>query len=158
MLEALQSAGARAAGVEPYGFEYLRLRGFEVYQTLSEAPGDWDRVVMIDVFEHLDKPWEVLAHLRELLADGGWIYVATANPVGLNARINKGKWREARKQTHLLFPHPTTMEQMLSQVGFRQIKRLHWLIRYHRNPVRTLFNYAMQLIGLDGELRYLAWR
>lgn len=118
MLKALERLGARAVGVEPYGFEYLQSQGFEAY--------------------------------------GGWIYVATGNPVGLNAK--KGRWREARKQGHLLFPHPRTMERILRGAGFQRIRRLRWLIRFKRNPVKVGVHYLMQLLGLDGELRYLAWR
>lgn len=158
VLEALQGMGAKVAGIEPYGFEYLESRGFKVYRTLSEAPSGWDGIVMIDVFEHLEKPWEMLTTLRELLAEDGWIYIATANPVGLNARVSKGRWREARKKTHLMFPHPELMEQILRTVGFSKVERLRWLIRYHRNPVRMIVNYLMQFVGLDGELRFLAWR
>lgn len=156
MLEALRGVGARAVGVEPHGFEYLQSKGFKVYRTLPEVPGTWDGIVMIDVFEHLEKPWETLTSLRNLLAEDGWIYIATPNPVGLNARINKGRWREARKPAHLVFPHPSTMEKMLIHAGFRRIKRLRWLVRFHENPVKMVLNWAMQVGGLDGELKYLA--
>lgn len=158
MLKALEWLGARAVGVEPYGFEYLQSQGFEAYRTLWDAPKGWNGIVMIDVFEHLHKSWETLEQLRKMLVDGGWIYVATGNPVGLNAKINKGRWREARKQGHLLFPHPRTMERILRGAGFQRIRRLRWLIRFQRNPVKVGVHYLMQLLGLDGELRYLAWR
>lgn len=134
MLYALRASGARVCGVEPFGFGYLQSKGFEVYRNLSDVHGVWDGITMIDVF-----------------------YVATANPLGLNARINKGRWREARKEGHLFFPHPSTMERILREAGFRRVKRLIWLVRYHRNPIRVTANYFMQATGLDGELRYLAW-
>ena len=158
MLEALRSLGARACGVEPFGFEYLQSKGFEAYRALSDVQGALDGIVMIDVFEHLYNPWETLHQLGGMLAQGAWIYLATANPLGLNARINKGRWREARKGGHLLFPHPSTMERILREAGFEWTKRLKWLIRYHQDQIRITVNYLMQAVGLDGELRYLAWR
>jgi len=93
-----------------------------------------------------------------LLKVGGWIYVATPNPTGLNAKINRGNWREAKKASHLLFPSPSTLEGMLYQAGFSKIKRLRWFIRFHCNPIRVMIHYIMQMTGLDGELRYLAWK
>ncbi len=157
MLNALSRLGARACAVEPFGYAYLRSKGFEeVFSSLSDVRSSFDGIIMIDVLEHLYTPWEILAKLRERLVEGGWFYIATGNPLGLNARLMKGKWREARKKEHLLFPSPSTMERMLIGAGFRRFQRLKWYIRYHPLP-RGVADYVLQATGLDGELRYLAW-
>ena len=158
MLKALMELGAEVVGVEPYGLDFLRAQGFEAYGKVSEVKGDFDGIVTIDVIEHLRNPWDTLKDLSALLKTGGWIYVSTGNPTGLNAKINRGNWREAKKAGHLLFPSPSTMERMLCEAGFTKVKRLRWLIRFHRNPLRVMANYIMQMTGLDGELRYLAWK
>jgi len=152
MLKALREMGASVCGIEPYGTEYLRAQGFEVYGDLSQVSGTFDGVVMIDVFEHLHRPWETIKQLCDILVEGGWVYVATSNPLGLNARITKGWWREAKKPGHLVFPTSRLMNQMLRWASFKKIKRLRWLVRYSINPLKLVFHASTQLIGLDGEL------
>lgn len=158
MLRALRDLGAEAVGVEPYGITYLHDQGFDAYQDLSDVSGRFDGVVTIDVFEHLHKPWNILRQLYDVLAKDGWIYVATGNPLGLNARLTKGNWREAKKPGHLVWPTPGLMVQMLTWAGFKQVKRLRWFVKYTNNPIRIALHYSLQLTGLDGELRYLAWK
>lgn len=157
VLEGLTRLGAKVSAVEPFGYEYLRSRGYQVYGSLADVETCFDGIIMIDVLEHLAIPWQVLANLREKLIKEGWIYVATGNPLGLNARLRKGQWREARKRGHLLFPSPTTMERMFSYCGFKRFQRLKWYIQFHPFP-RSLVDYVLQALRLDGELRYLAWR
>lgn len=157
MLQALKEKGAEVVGIEPYGIEYLKSKGFEIYTSVQEVKGEFDGIIAIDVIEHLREPWHILKELSSLLKQGGWIYVSTGNPLGLNARIYKGNWREAKKAGHLLFPSPKTLEKWLKEAGFIKVKRLKWFIKYHRNPIRLMLNYILQMIGLDGGLRYLAW-
>lgn len=158
MLKALKNMGATVVGVDPYGAAYLQRCGFEAYRDLSEVSGSFDGIVMIDVFEHLHEPWKLIRELYQVLSNGGWLYIATGNPLGLNARITKGNWREAKKPGHLLWPTPKLMEEILKWAGFREVKRLRWLIRFSSNPIRIVINYSTQIIGLDGELRYLAFK
>ena len=158
MLRIFRNLGANVVGVEPYGITYLHDRGFEAYRDLSNIPGNFDGITMIDVFEHLYEPWNIFKQLYNVLRRDGWIYVATGNPLGLNARIMKGNWREAKKPGHLFWPTPKFMEQMLKLSGFKRVKRLRWLVRYTYNPIKIVIHYSLQLTGLDGELRYLAWK
>ena len=158
MLKALREMGADACGVEPYGMEYLQTQGFEVYQDLSDVSGPFNGIVMIDVFEHLHHPWLIIKDLYNMLSEGGWIYIATGNPLGLNARITQGNWREAKKAGHLVWPTPKLMEEILKWASFRNVKRLRWLVRYSNNPLKRGLHALMQLTRLDGALRYLAWK
>ena len=158
MLRIFKDWGAKTVGIEPYGINYLYNQGFEAYQDLSDVPGKFDGSLMIDVFEHLHEPWNVFRFLNHILKNNGWIYIATGNPLGLNARITKGNWREAKKPSHLIWPTAELMEQMLKASGFKKVKRLYWLIRYTNNPIKTGLHYFLQSTGLDGELRFLAWK
>ena len=158
MLRALREMGAEVYGVEPYGMEYLQAQGFEVYQCLSEVEGKFDGVVTIDVVEHLHRPWVTIRDLYDILPEGGWLYVATGNPLGLNARITRGNWREAKKIGHLVWPTPSLMEEFLKSAGFRKVQRLRWMVRYSNNSLKRVFHAITQITGLDGELRYLAWK
>lgn len=156
MLRALREMGADACGVEPYGMEYLQAQGFEVYQDLSEIEGTFDGIVTVDVVEHLHRPWATVRDLYNTLCKDGWLYVATCNPSGLNARITRGNWREAKKPGHLIWPTPRLMEEFLKSAGFKEVKRLRWLVRYSNNLLKRAFHAVTQLTGQDGELRYLA--
>ena len=157
MLDALCGAGAEVCGVDPFGHEYLRARGYECHPDLGGVNGKVDGIVMFDVLEHLQAPWETLSELRDCLVQGGWICVAVPNPTGLNAKLMREQWREARRPGHLMFPSPRTVEQMLERAGFVRARRLRWHIRYHGFP-RCILDSILQSVGLDGGLRYLAWR
>ena len=158
MLKALRELGAETYGVEPYGYEYLQEQGFEAYRDLSEVNGTFDGVIMIEVFEHLHRPWMTIKELYNSLAECGWIYISTPNPLGVNARIARGNWREAKKPGHIVFGTPRLMEQVLQWASFRRIKRLRWFIRYSRNPLKRVLHASTQMMGVDGALRYLAWK
>ena len=157
MLDALCEAGAEVCAVDPFGHEYLQSRGYECHPELQGVQGSLDGIVMIDVLEHLRSPWETLCELRDRLGEGGWICVVVPNPTGLNAKLMREQWREARRPGHLMFPSPRTVEQMLERAGFVRARRLRWHIRYHGFP-RWILDSVLQSVGLDGGLRYLAWR
>ena len=142
-----------------YGYEHLKRQGFKVHRDLASlSEKKFHGIVMIDVWEHLTEPWTILSLLYGLLPSGGWLYIATPNPLGLNARLRGDRWREACKEGHLMFPEPCTLERMLQEVGFSRWKRVKWLIRYSINPAKIIMHWGMQLLGLDGELRYIAWK
>ena len=152
--------GAEAYGVEPFGHGYLQNRGLKAYRTLEDIPEGmfFDGIITIDVIEHLLAPWNELRRLRHFLKDNGWIYIATLNSNGLNARLHKSRWREVRKPGHLYFFTPRSVEAILHNCGFRRYSRLRWFIQYSSNPLRTSLHYVLQALRLDGELRYLAWK
>ncbi|RMF59463.1 MAG: class I SAM-dependent methyltransferase [Calditrichaeota bacterium] len=159
MLRVLSEVGACVIGVEPFGFEKLKKQGFQAYQSLEEvADKDFDGIITIDVIEHLFNPWATLRELHKILKPGGWIHVATPNVGGLNAKFSQENWGEARKAGHLVFFDSRSIELMFQKCGFSRIKRLHWKIRYTRSPFKSIFHYALQYAGWDGELRYLAWK
>ena len=122
MAMALKALGAEITALEPFGSDFLRKQGLRVFRDLSEIPEDerWDGIVTIDVIEHLLEPWETLKGLSELLSENGWIYLATGNPEGLNARILRGRWREFRKRGHLVFPTAATMKRIFIDIGFSE--------------------------------------
>lgn len=157
---ALRQMGADVICVEPFGYDYLVNQGFTVYRDLDDLPVDkkMDGIVTIDVWEHLTEPWKFMERCSQLLGPEGWLFIATANPLGLNARLRGTRWREARKPSHLLFPEPRTLDRMSKSSGFSSSRRLKWYIRYHERLLPAIPQFLMQLAGLDGELRYLAWK
>ena len=158
MLNILKKLGADAYAFEPFGFTYLKSKGYEkIYKRIEEIKVLFDGIIMIDVLEHLNTPWETLLVLQKKLVKEGWIYISTCNPKGLNALITKENWREACKKGHLVFTSANTLEKMLLYAGFKKIQRLKWYIRFHYFPWYFV-DYILQFFKLDGELRYLAWQ
>lgn len=155
MAQALSELGAEVYAVEPFGYAQLALRGVRAFASIEEVPAQvcFDGAVAIDVVEHLPTPWVELRHIKERLSPGGWLYLATPNAAGLNARINGARWREARKEAHLLFLTPRALERILREAGFGRWRRLHWLVRYKGRWAVRCWRPVLQLLGWDGELR-----
>jgi glycosyltransferase involved in cell wall biosynthesis/2-polyprenyl-3-methyl-5-hydroxy-6-metoxy-1,4-benzoquinol methylase len=159
-LEALSRRGAQVFALEPYGRNYLQQRGFKAYAAVEELPKDLrvDGIVTIDVVEHELAAWNVLRSLRPFLTANGWLYVATPNPQGLNARVFGARWREACKPGHLLFFPPETLEAVLQSAGFVRTRRLRWNMLYRTSLLSRAKDLVLSFLRLDGELRYLAFQ
>ena len=157
MLAALLELGANVYGVEPFGYEYLKNKGFKVFRTLEEIPGGilFDGIVTIDVIEHVLHPWDILNLLYGRLNSQGWFYVTTPNAGSLNARLSAGNWRELHNSSHIYFLDQKCLEIILNKIGLNKFIRLRWFVQYTNNPLRVLMHYVLQQFGLDGELRYL---
>lgn len=155
----LSRLGADVYAVDPYGKPYLEQMGLRAYATLDELPADlrFDGIVSIDVVEHELAAWDVLRRFRDILAPGGWVYVATPNPNGLNAKVFGSHWREAKKPGHLVFFGPKTLERVLQEAGFARTQRLRWNIRYGKSLLTRAKDFVLSQLELDGELRYLAF-
>ncbi len=158
-LVALSRRGAEVFALEPYGADLLLQKGLRVYSSVDELPADlkFDGIVTIDVVEHEFAAWRVLRELRKRLVGSGWIYVATPNPAGLNARVRGARWREARKPGHLLFFPPRTLERVLQTAGFERLRRLRWNVQHGESLFRRIKTTVLTALRLDGELRYIAF-
>ena len=157
MSRALRERGAEVFAVEPYGYDGLLAQGIDAYRTLDDLPASspFDGAVCLEVVEHLTAPWAELKKLRSTLKPSAWILVTTPNVTGLNARLNAEHWREARKPGHVVWFAPRTLELLLMRAGFPRCRRLKWHMGSRGSPAR-LPRWALQLLGLDGRLQYLA--
>jgi len=160
MLTALAELGADVYAIEPFGYQFLASKGFSTFRTLDEIPEGviFDGIVTIDVIEHLYAPWNELRRFSEILKDSGWVYIATPNACGLNAKIFRSGWQEVLKPGHLIFFTPCSLEAVLTYCGMTRSRRLRWFIKYSDNPIRALLHYFLQALYLGGELNYLAWK
>lgn len=160
MLTALEELGAEVHALEPFGGEYLRQQGFRTFRNVDELPEglSFDGIVSIDVIEHLAMPWSELTRFKSILTETGWVYIATPNANGLNARLFGSEWREALKAGHLVFFTPRSLGLALRHCGYTCHRRLKWFFGYSRSYIRTGRDYLLQSLRLDGELRYLAFK
>lgn len=78
-------------GIDPIDWLQDDLRADVAFQTLpaEEAGGlpAMDRVLMIEVIEHLEAPWTALREAARLVAPGGRIVVSTPNLARLRNRL-----------------------------------------------------------------------
>ena len=160
MLTALAELGADVYGIEPFGYEFLESQGFKAFRALEDLPEGllFNGIITIDVIEHLTVPWNEIRRLKKILAESGWIHIATLNSDGLNAKIYRSKWREALKPGHLFFFSPHSLKAILGASGFTRCHRLRWFIQCSKNPIRKLVHFLLQALYLDGELLYLVYK
>jgi SAM-dependent methyltransferase len=157
IITALAELGADVYGIEPFGYNYLKGKGFKVFRGIQDIPAGllFDGIVAINVIEHLLRPWEAISELYGHLNRGGWFFLATPNVNSLNSRISASRWREYYNPSHIYFFNSGSIETIFNKVGFVQYTRLRWYIEYKKNLLLKILHYLLQFFKLDGELRYL---
>ncbi len=82
---------AALAGLDPIDWLDDDLRADVEFSTVAgEQMGELppsDRVLLVEVIEHLDAPWTTLREAARLVSPGGWIVVSTPNIATLRCRL-----------------------------------------------------------------------
>ncbi|MGH8004590.1 MAG: class I SAM-dependent methyltransferase, partial [Limisphaerales bacterium] len=91
-------------------------------EKLNWKPESFDAITMLDVIEHLTDPRQVLAEARKILKPSGIFVLTTPNIGSLMAKLTKEKWY-AILPGHLFYFSPETLEKILSETGFRILKK-----------------------------------
>jgi 2-polyprenyl-3-methyl-5-hydroxy-6-metoxy-1,4-benzoquinol methylase len=138
------------------------------------AAATFDAIYMGNVIEHVDRPLELLAFCRQLLAPNGKLILVTPNASSLAHRWFQRDWRGLEPPRHLQLFTPNSLRNALESSGFaidsaRTTNRGFWYlsgmslqIRRARQsglkvvaaPVRllTLRSLALQCVGRVTEL------
>lgn len=83
-----------------------------------------DRVMMVEVIEHLEAPWSALRAAARLLAPGGWIVISTPNLARLRNRLElavRGQLTSFRpdNEAHISPAPPHVTRRILTAEGLR---------------------------------------
>ncbi len=138
LLDFLRSRGWEVKGVEisPLSSEYARKElALDVQtgsvETAELQPSSFDVILLLDVLEHLHRPFDTLSRVQELLAPGGilvvqcpwelyhWEEVAQA----LLSGRRPGSIEPDAVPAHLYFFGPSTLDAVLEKAGFRVVAR-----------------------------------
>lgn len=90
--------------------------------------GKFDHVIMADVLEHLNNPWQSVGNIRMLLKEGGALLASLPNVQHISNVMNllHGFWHYEDAgildRTHLRFFTRCSIEEMMKQAGFREVK------------------------------------
>jgi len=97
-----------------------------------EDLGKFDCVILSHVLEHLYRPEEVLARLKNVLEPASVIIVALPNVLWWRQRLEflAGKWRYRDcgllDRTHYRFYDRTSSRQLLEQAGYEVLRSARW--------------------------------
>ncbi len=91
-------------------------------EQLRWKPESFDAITMLDVIEHLTDPRQVLGEVKKILKPDGVFVLTTPNIESLAAKLTKQKWY-AVLPGHLFYFSPPTLENILTETGFRIVKK-----------------------------------
>jgi SAM-dependent methyltransferase len=81
-------------GIDPIDWLDDDLRADVTFETVAAEDAERlpvaDRVLLVEVIEHLEAPWSELRKATRLLAPGGWIVISTPNLATLRNRLELG--------------------------------------------------------------------
>jgi SAM-dependent methyltransferase len=89
----------------------------EVLPTLAPSRA----IVLWQVIEHLNKPWDVIAQAASNLEPGGVLVVATPNPEALQFRLLGTRWAHVDAPRHLFLIPSETLALRCKALGLRQV-------------------------------------
>lgn len=128
----LADSGWQVEGLEPSAETAVRLRettGLPVtIGSVGEASFDsesFDLVVALMVLEHLHEPLEDLRDIHSWLRTGGILTGSVPNCASWEFRFFGASWYALQVPTHLFHFTPKTLNLLLTQAGFTDIRIYH---------------------------------
>ncbi|MEO8126254.1 MAG: methyltransferase domain-containing protein [Bryobacteraceae bacterium] len=103
----------------------LRVEAGTLTDTYVKAHGPFDKIVMLDVIEHLPEPDETVALAWKALRPGGHLMISTGDWSSLLARLTGPRWRLMTPPQHLFFFSASNLASMLKRIGFEVVALTH---------------------------------
>ena len=128
---------ARAIGTNAICDEFLE----HVFPSLFDVVCIWDTI------EHVLEPRAYLDKSRDVLTDGGWLFLTTGDIGSLMARMRGPRWRMIHPPSHVNYFSRATMTKLLENTGFDVVSirsvgtrrdlvnALHLLALFSRKPL-----------------------
>ena len=119
VLQEILPAGSQVMGIEPMAPKVVdaQARGLPVFQTdLSQIPGRFDVISLVNVFSHIPDFHDFLGRLRPLLTDRGELFVETGNGGDLASMEDYPDLLYL--PDHLVFAGESHLRDYLEQSGF----------------------------------------
>jgi 2-polyprenyl-3-methyl-5-hydroxy-6-metoxy-1,4-benzoquinol methylase len=144
MVEAALEQGYQAEGIEPSKWlqQNAQKLGLPVHQGIfphSKTPGPFDIISFVDVIEHVTEPGNLLADIKNALADEGILVLVTPDVSSLAAKVLGYKWWHYRI-AHIGYFNKKNLTRLLNTAGFDIIKitRPSWYFTLKYLGVRFL--------------------
>jgi len=138
----------------------MKRYGLIFYESLNKLEAEkvqlFDIITMIEVIEHLKNPYNILKKFYSILKPGGKIYISTPNRNGINARLNRSEWREAKKSFHLVLFNKRSITKILTDTGFISIRSIRFSPLTSSMTKNIVLHRLLQALGLFGGLRVTA--
>jgi 2-polyprenyl-3-methyl-5-hydroxy-6-metoxy-1,4-benzoquinol methylase len=156
--------GMQVTGIEadPVAREALQAACMRVHADLnslrsSEPEARFDWIVLWNVIEHLRRPWNDLAALKEVLTPGGLLFLATPNASSLKGLLLRARWDQRSNLTHFFYFTSKSLGAVLRKAGFSEPQELHVSTNYeHHGMLRKQVQRALTSARLQGGLLFVA--
>ena len=124
-------AGWQATGTELQP-EPARRLGLNVYRTLEECAhlAPFHCVTLWHSLEHMRDPQAVIAKVREVLGEGGFLFIAVPDFDGLQSKTFKARWLHLDVPRHLYHFTGASINEILRQTEFVPVARWHQEFEY----------------------------
>lgn len=118
-----------------------------------------DVVTMFQTLEHVENPGETLKNAFSCLAPGGMIFITVPNRNSWQ-RLFRGMKKALcyTEPTHIQFFDILTLEIMLKNNGFTDIKRIVSFGGYKASFAGLCVQFAFRMLGISNEVKFIAFK
>ena len=144
---------ARVAGFETYGCDLdeqrvaaASSRGHLVSVGVAEARmlarSAFEVITLSHVIEHVPRPVEMLAQLRQVVCSGGLLFVACPNFAGFHAKLTRSHYGLITPPEHINYFTMNSLQRAAAKAGFR---RLRCDLYTHALHVKAMLAFSVYL-------------
>lgn len=115
-------------------------------------------IIMLQVIEHIKKPYDFFINIRKLLNKKGVIFITTPNLTGITAIMKGKKWCGLSSEGHFLLYTQKSLDFLMRNCGFLKLKSYTDLIPIvyeDRYPFLRWFNRICVWMKLGGGIKAL---
>jgi len=122
LISNLRSIGHQVTGYDfdPLAIAAARTRGLRVksIDCFKDDDNLYDRILLMNVIEHLAWPTNVLNLLSSRLKSDGLLYIETPNPNSTLALLLRKRWRGLEAPRHLVLYSKRGLNELMNRSGF----------------------------------------